>query len=201
MIKSPSGFVATLSALVIACAMAAFTAQPAAAQTAKKLKCNGCIKSKQIKNNGIKGIDIGPGINLGTSRNDGDFSVRNTAGTSTVSLDGDTGNVSNSFSGNGLAKAWAQIASDGQIIACWRCNRDTAETLLVSTGLYHVDFTPIAPDITGRPRSAVLDTNGQGTTGGQIGLATVFGDESSVWVNTYSLNGTAANLPFTVIIY
>ena len=45
-------------ALATACALAAFHAQPAAAQTAKKLNCNGCVKSKQLKNNGIKSTDI-----------------------------------------------------------------------------------------------------------------------------------------------
>jgi len=47
-----------LSALVIACAMAVFSAQPAVAQSASSLKCTGCVKSKQLKNNGIKSIDI-----------------------------------------------------------------------------------------------------------------------------------------------
>lgn len=49
----------TLSALVIACAMAAISAQPAAAQTVESLKCTACVKSKQIKNRSIRRADIG----------------------------------------------------------------------------------------------------------------------------------------------
>lgn len=61
MIKLPSILTKTLPALVIACAMAAFTTGPAAGQTAKKLKCSGCVKSKQIGNNQIKSKDIKDG--------------------------------------------------------------------------------------------------------------------------------------------
>jgi hypothetical protein len=38
--------------------MAAIFAQPVAAQTAKKLNCTGCVKSKQLQNNGIKSANI-----------------------------------------------------------------------------------------------------------------------------------------------
>lgn len=51
----------TLSALVIACAMTAVMAQPAVAQTAVKLDCTGCVKSKQVRNNGIRSADIRDG--------------------------------------------------------------------------------------------------------------------------------------------
>ncbi len=50
-----------LSAVAIACALAAFAIQPAVAQTASKLKCRGCVKSKHIKNKSIKSIDIKDG--------------------------------------------------------------------------------------------------------------------------------------------
>lgn len=47
-----------VSALVIVCVMTAFYAQPAAAQTASKLDCNGCITSKHIKSKGVKSGDL-----------------------------------------------------------------------------------------------------------------------------------------------
>jgi hypothetical protein len=61
MIKATSTFTTALSALVIACAMAAFFASPAAAGAAKNLKCDGCVASKDIKNNGVKSKDIKDG--------------------------------------------------------------------------------------------------------------------------------------------
>lgn len=58
MTKSPITLRGVLSALVIAATMAAFSAQPATAQTAKKLKCNGCVKTKQVKNNSLQAKDL-----------------------------------------------------------------------------------------------------------------------------------------------
>ena len=48
----------TLSAVVITCAVAAFYATPAAAQSANSLDCSQCVKSKHLKNGGIKGKDL-----------------------------------------------------------------------------------------------------------------------------------------------
>lgn len=48
----------TLSAIVITCALAAFQTAPAAAQSATKLDCKECVKSKQLKDGGIKGKDL-----------------------------------------------------------------------------------------------------------------------------------------------
>ena len=50
-----------LSAFALAILGVAALAQPVEAQTAKKLKCNGCIKSKQLKNNAVKSTDIKDG--------------------------------------------------------------------------------------------------------------------------------------------
>ena len=199
----------TLSALVIACAVAAFTAQPVAAQTAKKLKCNGCVKSKQIKNNSIAGKDLKPGFAVGTSSDDGDLHVKNVAGRFTVSLDGATGNVTNRFSNtagssNGLVKAWATISANGSIASCWRCNTDPTETGRRATGVYEVDFTPLASDIRGRPRSVTFDTT---TSGGFFGPAAIFlqaslGDFSSVVVSSsFSSTGVPVDNRFTILIY
>ena len=53
--NTPSILTKTLLTLAFAGLVAAFFAQPVAAQTASNLKCSGCIKSKQIKNGKIKG--------------------------------------------------------------------------------------------------------------------------------------------------
>ena len=78
------------------------------------------------------------------------------------------GNVTNLFSNeedesNGLVKAWAQINSGGTIVACWRCNTDPDLTRRVVDGVYVVDFTPLATDIRGPPRSATIN-GGDSTT-------------------------------------
>ena len=46
------------TALVIGYGLAAISAQPATAQTARNLKCNGCVSSKDIKNKSIRTNDI-----------------------------------------------------------------------------------------------------------------------------------------------
>ena len=54
----------TVSALALACSLSlacSLAAQPAAAQTAGSLACNGCVSSKDIRNNGIKSRDIKDG--------------------------------------------------------------------------------------------------------------------------------------------
>lgn len=56
-----SRFGRVLPAFALAILMAVVLAQGAQAQTAKKLNCNGCVKSKQLKNNGIKSKDIKDG--------------------------------------------------------------------------------------------------------------------------------------------
>lgn len=56
--KSASIFTVLLPALVLAGALAANGPMPAAAQTAKKLNCKGCVKSKQLKNKGVTSKDI-----------------------------------------------------------------------------------------------------------------------------------------------
>lgn len=58
MSNRPRAYTNIVTTLVVACAIAAFPAQPATAQTAKKLNCKGCVKSKQLQNNGIKSTDI-----------------------------------------------------------------------------------------------------------------------------------------------
>ena len=88
--------------------------------------------------------------------------LRNQDGDTAVQLRASDANVTNLFSNeedqsNGLVKAWAQITADGTIVACWRCNTDTAETRRLGAGNYEVDFTPLATDISRRPRLATID--------------------------------------------
>ena len=58
MIQTTSILPASLSLLVIAGAMAAISAQPAAAQTATNVVCLGCVNGVDIKNSTIKSRDI-----------------------------------------------------------------------------------------------------------------------------------------------
>lgn len=134
------------------------------------------------------------------STEDGDLSVLDSDGTSSIYLDGGTGNVTNQYGGNGLVKAWAEISAAGTVTACWRCNTSTAETRKLSTGTYEVDFT-FNTTIATRPRTALLDTHTTGSAIGMIGLADRAGDATSVYVRTYSAAGAAADQPFTIVIY
>ena len=109
----------------------------------------------------------------------------------------DSGTVSN----GGLVKAWALIAADGTVIACDRCNPDTGETRKVGDGLYHVDFTPLSTDISGRPYSGRINvSNGQAEVG-QIGAGSLGADPSTVLVRTEDASGGAADKAFTVIVH
>lgn len=65
MIISTAIFAMSLSALAITCAMATVYAQPAAAQTATNLTCNGCVNSQDIKDRGIQAKDLAPGLAFG----------------------------------------------------------------------------------------------------------------------------------------
>ena len=202
-------------------------AETAAAQTATNLICNGCVGSadiangavrsadiangavatSDIKNYDIRSIDMFPNINLGRAGDDGDFTVRNSTGTPSARLNGDNANVTNRFENisgqsNGLVKAWARINADGTIASCWRCNTDPNQTRRVAVGQFEVDFSPLGPDITERPRTVILDALATGTA--PEGIARVAdrnGDASSVFVGPDDLTGAGVDLPFVVVIY
>ena len=168
----------------------------------------GAVTSPSIADGAVTGADMNADISLGTASNDGDLSVKNTAGAATLSLDGATGNATNLFanaegSSNGLVKAWAKIAADGSVVACWLCNRDPNFTRNVNPGSYTVDFTPLSTDISGRPRLAVLDEHiNLFTSDGQaISLAGTAEDLSSIFVDIRDATGEDLNDSFTVIIY
>ena len=65
MIKSATHLASSLSALAIAGAMASIHAQPAAAQTATNLQCNGCVNSREVQNGSIRAADLAPGLAFG----------------------------------------------------------------------------------------------------------------------------------------
>jgi hypothetical protein len=159
----------------------------------------------------ITSTDLKPKIDLDEAGKDGRLRVRENDGAVAVELDAGSGNVTNLFSndaedGNGLVKAWAQIDGDGTVAACWRCNTDPDETKRLGDGRYEVDFTPLATDITGRPRSATIDVHAfvpgaeEALFEGTIILFHRFGDPSSVLVRTLN-QGFATDLPFVLIIY
>ena len=65
MIKSTTSLASSLSALAIAGAITATHAQPAAAQTATNLQCDGCVNSRDIQNGSIRAVDLVPGLAFG----------------------------------------------------------------------------------------------------------------------------------------
>ena len=140
-------------------------------------------------------------LTLGTSGQDGDLRVTDSANATGLQLDGQSGNLTNSLGGNGVVKAWARINSNGSVHSCYRCNVASSETQSTGVGSYEVDFTPLATDITSRPRSAILDRHSTGITEGQVSLADRAGDLSSVFVRTTSSDGTNLDIAFTLIIY
>ena len=178
MIKAVSTFTTALSALVVACAMAAFFVSPAAAGNG--VKCNGCVNSKDIKNLSVKLKDLDDEIA------DRIFLQR---------LDSD------SVANGALVKAWAKIAADGTVIACDRCNPDSGKTRRVGAGLYHVDFTPVSTDISGRPYSGQIDVANGNAEVGQVGFTSLDADPSTVVVRTEDASGAASNKAFTVIVH
>ncbi len=149
----------------------------------------------------IRSSDVRPTLKLGRSGNDGDLIVRDSSKVSSVQIDGDTGDVTNSFAGNGLVKAWARINSNGSVASCWRCN-PAATSLISNPGSYQVDFTPVSTDITGRPRLATLDNhNGTATSNGEISMADRAGNASAVLVGTRLSNGAVFNQSFVIVLF
>ena len=150
----------------------------------------------------IRSGDMKPNLKLGRKGNDGDLIVQDSSKANSVHIDGDNSTVTNTLTGNGLVKAWAKINADGTIDSCWRCNTDPAETRRAGKpGTYEVDFTPLSTDISGRPRSIVLDQKFEVLSGGETEMSDRSGDVSSVLGRTYESGGTPTDKPFTVIIY
>jgi hypothetical protein len=157
-----------------------------------------------LSDNCVKGSDVKGRFDLEQDGKNARLRVRNEDGDNAVELDAKRGNVTNLFSddedeSNGLVKAWARIDADGSVDACWRC--DKGETGRTSTGIYKVDFTPLATDITGRPRSATISGAGA-VPPAVIRIADIAGDASALNVATNnSATGALTNAPFVLIIY
>jgi hypothetical protein len=68
----------------------------------------------------------------------------------------------------------------------------------VEEGTYEVDFTPLATDISGRPRlAAVVQTQLASTITLEVGS----GDPSTVFVTTHDANGARSDRSFFVVIF
>jgi hypothetical protein len=160
-----------------------------------------------LPDNCVRSNDLKARLTLRESGQDGRLQIRDADNATAFNLNGASATVTNLFSNledesNGLVKAWAQINADGTIAACWRCNTDPAETRRDAAGQYEVDFTPLATDITGRPRSATVDNIGAGFVPARtITLADRFEDPSSVFVATADLSDAFTDTPFVLIIY
>jgi hypothetical protein len=192
-----SSVVAATGAFVLALTLGA-ASQPAEAGRA----CNELGLSSPC----INGNDLKSRLNLDDGRN-ARVRLRDAGGENAIELNAGSASVTNLFSNdeeesNGLVKAWAQINADGTIEACWRCNTDTGETQRLNTGIYEVDFTPLASDVSGRPRLATVDNHGGGATPVIIiGLADRNGDASSIAVSTSDDDGAATNAAFVLMVY
>jgi hypothetical protein len=152
----------------------------------------------------VRSNDIRPNIALGGATGDARLRLRNADGATAVDLRSSNGNLTNLFSNaenesNGLVKAWARINADGTILACWRCNRDTNETRRLVTSQYEVDFTPLATDISGRPRLCVSD--GDTADDNICTLDDITGDTSSVFVVIIDADTGLEDGAFTIMIF
>jgi hypothetical protein len=154
----------------------------------------------------VRSNDIQPSILLGGSGASGRLRIRDAA--NAIGLDlRDNGNVTNRFSNdetksNGLVKAWARINADGTIAACWRCNRNPGGTGRLDLGQYSVDFTPLATDIRGRPRSVSVDAGAGDSIPAVILLVLDHPfDESAALVFGIDLDSNSADAPFVLTIY
>jgi hypothetical protein len=183
----------TLTTAALAVAFTFTAAQPAEAGPA----CNRIgLGSPCIKSN-----DLSPRLNLDDDGRSARLRLKDADNENGVELDAGSATVTNVFSNdqnasNGLVKAWAQIAADGTIVACWRCNTDTNETRRIADGQYEVDFTPLATDITGRPLSGSIMNSGLG----MIVLLNNGADPSSVFATTFFTSGIE-DRAFVLIVY
>jgi hypothetical protein len=137
----------------------------------------------------IRSNDLRARLNLDEDGTSARLRLRNENGDDAIELDAGTAN-----------KAWANMNADGTIAACWRCNTDPAETLRTATGVYEVDFTPLATDITGRPRSAVISGAGAFAQA-VIRVADIDDDASALNIATNTPGGGLVEVPFVLIIY
>jgi hypothetical protein len=194
----------SVSALPTACAAAAVFAWTLSG-LAPAAEAGAVCSRAGLSSPCVSNSDMKPSIVLGGSKGDGRLRVRNTANAIGVDLKAN-GNVENLFSNsqtssNGLVKAWAEINEDGSVANCWRCSKDPSLTFREATGVYKVDFTPLATDITGRPRSVTVSGDGI-VPFAAILTADHPSDDSSLNVGTTDPeSGNGIDAPFILIIY
>jgi hypothetical protein len=189
---------------------------------ATNVVCTGCVGSTDIADGGVATVDLANGAVTSAKVQDNSIGAAD-IGTNAVgnaelqdfiqlqglALSGGTGTATQSLAGNGFVKAWARLNRNGTILSCYRCNTNVLETRKLFVGTYEVDFTPLGVDIRSRPRTATLDFHlsednviyQPGAPRGEIGLAGVFGDQSSVYVQTFTSGGILADKDFTIVIY
>lgn len=141
---------------------------------------------------------------LGSADDDGDLWIwnQNTDNQRAIDLNGATATATQELGGNGFVKAWAKIDQDGNVVSCYRCNLLPAETRRLDTGTYEVSFSPLGVDIRERPRLAIVDKHDGGLHFPAITiLGTNNGDTTSVWVETWNLDGNHSDRPFTLFIF
>lgn len=142
-------------------------------------------------------------VELGSPDDDGDLWIwnHNTDDQRAIDLNGATGTASQQLGGNGFVKAWAKINADGTVASCYQCNMSSSETQRLFLGQYEVSFSPLAADITSRPRLAVFDSHDIASPAGEISLANRSLDTASVFVHTLDSGGDDADRSFTLFIF
>lgn len=149
---------------------------------------------------------------------DGDLFIEDGLGITTIQINGDSGNIDQEidnsgsvtdFDGNGAIKAWAHISFSGDVVRCWNCNTDSADTQRIATGEYEVSFS--VGNIDKRP---VLATRACPQPGnpfdpfvqctlidGSIFVSPRLLDSQSFFVGIKNGDGEPQNGTFTIIVF
>ncbi len=151
--------------------------------------------SLSVELNGFDGNAI-----LGGSGADGDVILLDSTGlNTTVHIDGTTATATNALAGNGFVKGWARMKADGTLLSCYNCDSDPLKTLRTALGTYYVDFSPIASDISTRPRMAVLDKFDLTVSG--VDTITLTDDNTGDPSRIRIFTGPAQDHSFTIMVY
>jgi hypothetical protein len=152
-------------------------------------------------NASLSDLELGSGYSTYPG-DDGDIELFDGQGNIDIDLNGSTGTIVNSFTGNGIVKAWARVGSDGIVDSCYRCTTSTTESQRLNAGRYEIDFTSLGTDIRDRPWTCSLGNGGTTSeTGRSINCVQRNGDTSSVFVNIRNSTGTDTDSPYTIVVY
>ncbi len=138
-------------------------------------------------------------VDIGTSGTAGDLTLRDSSADTNITLDGETGTATNWLNGNGFVKGWARMKADGTLLSCYNCDSDPLKTLRTALGTYYVDFSPIASDISTRPRMAVLDKFDLTVSG--VDTITLTDDNTGDPSRIRIFTGPAQDHSFTIMVY